>query len=394
MSGSFDSMDKAISSDLQDTVRISGGRFAQSPFFHLYASEKTRLGVAAERFYPADNGEDVVATYWALRRQAVLFDVPERPWRIEGADAVPFLERLLARRVGDLEPGRGRYAIACTAEGGTFMDGILFRLDQRSFWYVQADGALEAWLIAQREGFDARISDPHSRVLQIQGPNSLKIMARASAGAIDASMAYFRSGFYDLGGQRLFVSRTGWTGELGYEIYTQGDATDCDRLWRHLFDCGVEHGLVFGSLAAMGIRRIEAGILDNISDFDTTMTPFAAGLGNFIDLDKPGFIGREALLAADRRKRLYGLKCRAVAPNAGELVLDNGEPVGRVTTGEWSPYLESGIGYVRFDHAGDWSGKSLSIESSPGGPAGCEIIDLPFYDREKRIPRATGAQQA
>jgi len=89
------------------------------------------------------------------------------------------------------------------------MDGILFRLAENCFWYVQPDGAFEEWMIAHRQGFEVQILDPHSRVLQIQGPNAMKIMAVATGGAIDESMKYFHSGFYDIGGQELYVSRTG-----------------------------------------------------------------------------------------------------------------------------------------------------------------------------------------
>lgn len=283
-----------------ETVRIGASRFEQSPYYECYANAETILGVAANRFYPSSNGEDVVATYWALRREAVLFDVPEKPWQIEGPDVLPFLERIFARKIGTLARGRGRYAIACTSAGGTFMDGILFKLEENRYWYVQPDGALEAFLQAHREGFEVTISDPGSRVLQIQGPKSMQIMSAVTNGAIDERMKYFAAGYFDIGGQKLYVSRTGWTGELGYEIYSDA-STDHKRLWDHLFEVGRPQGMVFGGLAAMGIRRIEAGILDNISDFDTSMTPFEAGLGKFIDLDKDGYIGRDALLKADRQ---------------------------------------------------------------------------------------------
>lgn len=380
-------MTNATKSNPGDTVRISAGRFEQSPYYELYANSKTILGVAAGRYYPADNGEDVVETYRALRQQAVLFDVPEKPWQIEGPDVVPFLERIFARRVGTLPQGRGRYAIACTEDGGIFMDGILFQPSRNRYWYVQPDGALDTWLVAQRAGFDVTVSDPNSRVLQIQGPSSMRIMSAATNGAIDENMKYFDAGFYDIGGQQLYVSRTGWTGELGYEIYSAGAATDHDRLWHDLFESGSAHGMVFGSLRAMGIRRIEAGILDNLSDIDDSMTPFQAGLGAFIDLDKEGFIGREALLEADQRSLFFGLKCAAATPGAGDEVLDGKNRVGRVTTGAWSPSLDSGIGYVRFDTPDDWPGQSLWLHPPQGDPIACEIVKLPFYDATKRIPR-------
>lgn len=366
---------------------IDAGRFEQSPYFDFYANPNTLLGVAANRYYPDDNGEDTEETYWALRQQAVLFDVPEKPWQIEGADVVPFLERVFARPVANLPEGRGRYAIACTGDGGIFMDGILFKLAHNRYWYVQADGALEAWLAAHKDGFDVRVSDPHSRVLQIQGPNSMKIMAQATNGAIDERLKYFGAGFFGIGGQRLYVSRTGWTGELGYEIYSDGARTDYRRLWDDLFAAGSPHGMVFGDMKAMGIRRIEAGILDNLSDFDMSMTPFEAGLGAFIDLDKENFIGRPALLDASRESLLLGIKCPSDRPFRNAEIIDGETCVGRVTASAWSPYLESGIGYVRFNAAGDWVGKPLAMRTKQGELAGCEIVTLPFYDAAKRIPR-------
>ena len=274
-----------IHSDTESPVAISSRRFEQSPYFHRYCNADTVLGVYAGRFYAVDNGEDLTTTYWKLRREAVLYDVPEKPWQIEGPDVVPFLERVFARRVADLAPGRGRYAIACTASGGTFMDGVLFRLQEDVFWYVQPDGALTTWLTAHSAGFDVVVSDPMSRVLQIQGPHSPAIMSDLTEGAIDSSMKYFHSGHFAVGGQTVYVSRTGWTGELGYEIYSNA-GIDHDQLWSDVTKAGEPRGMVFGSTKSMGVRRIEAGILDNITDFDETMTPFQAGLGDFLDLEQ------------------------------------------------------------------------------------------------------------
>ena len=372
---------------MSSLARISARRFEQSPYFDCYASPESVLGVAAGRYYEAANGQDPLETYWKLRKAAVLYDVPEKPWQIEGPDAVPFLERIFTRWIGNLSPGRGRYAIACTADGGTFMDGILFRMAKDRFWYVQADGDLETWLIAHSGGFDIKISDPNSRVLQIQGPNSMKIMADATNGAIDENMKYFHSGLFDIGGQELYVSRTGWTGELGYEIYCAGEKTDHKRLWNDVMQAGAAHGMVYGCMASMITRRIEAGILDNLSDFDHSMTPFAAGLGKFIDLDKEGFGGREALLVADRRSRLLGLKCATATPENHGALFAAAAVVGHVTAASWSPTLDVGIGYARFDNPADWIGQTLTVETEGGLTASCEIVELPFYDIEKRIPR-------
>jgi aminomethyltransferase len=348
------------------------------------------MGVYAGRYYSVFNGEDVEADYWALRRKAVLYDVPERPVEISGPDSEALLERVFARRVCNLKEGRGRYALACTPRGGLFMDGILFRLDSNRFWYVQPDGALEAWLLAHSNGLDVQITDPHSRVLQIQGPASPEIMKQATGGTIDERMGYFHSGFFEIAGQHVYVSRTGWTGELGYEVYTQGESTDCGRLWDHLLATGKPHGMVAGSNSSMAIRRIEAGILDSGTDFDMTMTPFAAGLGAFVDMDKSDFVGRLALLDADRRTRLYGLKCPGSAPGYRCSIADGDQIVGHVTAGAWSPHLRTGIGYARFKSAGDWAGRKLAILAADGRPHACEVVELPFFDKEKLIPRGLG----
>ncbi len=358
-----------------------------SPFHRCYANDQTVLRLAAGRFFAHHNGDDPVAGYWALRRHAALYDVPERPVEVSGLDAVPFLERILARRIADMAEGRGRYVLACTHQGGVFMDGILFRLAADRFWFVHPDGDLDTWLLAHNAGFDVTVTDPQSRVLQIQGPNCYQIMHDASSGAITEDLRYFQAGFFNLGGQRVYVSRTGWTGELGYEIYTRGDQTDCPRLWDHLMSAGAPLGMVFSSMQSMNTRRIEAGILDSGSDFDSTMTPFEAGLDRFIDLDKEGFIGRDAMQMAARGIRIYGLHSDSITPSGGDLVLEDNTPVGKVTTGAFSPYLECGIGYVRFDAAGDWLGKTLSLHAARFGEASCEIVELPFYDRDKQLPR-------
>ena len=358
-----------------------------SPFHNCYANENTVLRLAAGRFYAHYNGEDVISSYWALRKKAALFDVPERPVEIAGPDAVAFLEYLVARKIKDMEVGRGRYVLICTHEGGIFMDGILFRLAENRFWLVHPDGDLDMWLLAHSRGFDMKVSDPKSRVLQLQGPKSFRIMQDATRGAITQNFGYFHSGLFNFDGQQVYVSRTGWTGELGYELYTLGEQTDCPRLWNHLMRKGEPYGMVFSSMQAMNIRRIEAGIFDSGSDFDSSMTPFESGLENFIDLGKKGFMGRDALMVANSGVRLFGLHCKDSTPQVSDLVLSDNAPVGKVTTGAFSPYLDCGIGYVRFDKPSDWSGKILTLQSHKFGEVSCTIVDLPFYDQEKLLPR-------
>ena len=272
------------------------------------------------------------------------------------------------------------------------MDGVVFRLGKNRFWYVQADGPFETWLIAHSGGFDITISDPHSRVLQIQGPASLDIMHAASNGAIDGTMKFYRSGYFDIGGQTLYVSRTGFTNELGFEIYCDGAATDHLALWDYLTACGEPHGMEFSSTRAMTIRRIEGGILGNLTDIDKTMTPFEAGLTPFIDMDKGDFVGRDALESKDTRSCLFGLTCTTETPAAGSAVLDGDTQVGRITAGVPSPTLGLGIGYVLFNAPGDWVGRALSLRLPNGTVHNSQIVDVPFFDREKKSYGASIAE--
>jgi glycine cleavage system aminomethyltransferase T len=374
-------------SDINDTVRVSSRIFEPSPYLARYDNPDMIRGVYAGRFFTIYNGEDPLQKYWTLRRKALIYDVPEKPVEISGPDVLPFLEKVFARTISTLQQGRGRYCIACTPQGGVFMDGVLFKLAPERYWYVQADGAFETWLIAHSGGFDVTISDPNSRVIQIQGPASIDIMQAASAGQITADMRYFHAGFFDLGGQQLYVSRTGFTNELGFEIYCQGAATNHLALWDHLIASGEPFGMEFSSTRSLTIRRIEAGILGNMTDMDMSMTPFDAGLEPFIDMDKGDFIGRDALIDADRRTRLYGVTCADAIPGRGSAVLVDDEVVGQLTAGIDSPTLGCGVGYVVFSEAGEWNARKLDVRLPDGKVYPCEIVNLPFFDPEKLIVR-------
>lgn len=373
--------------DLENTVKISARRYEESPFIERHDTSNMIRGVYAGRFLAVYNGEDVIEKYWTLRRKALIFDVPEKPVEISGPDAVPFLEKVLSRKVATMREGRGYYAIACTPQGGVFMDGVVFKLGDNRFWYVQADGPFEAWLIAHSGGFNVTISDPDSRVLQIQGPASIDIMNAASGGAIDEAMSYFRSGYFDIGGQNLYVSRTGFTNELGFEIYPDGATTNHLALWDHLITCGEPYGMEFSSTRAMTIRRIEGGILGNTTDMDMSMTPFEAGLAPFIDMDKGDFVGRDALVGQDTRSLLLGLTCTSTTPTSGSEIMDGDQAVGHITAGVDSPTLGCGIGFARFHEADEWVGRSLQLRVTDGQTHPAEIVALPFFDREKNIVR-------
>ena len=372
-------------SDLKKTIKISARRFEESPYIERTNCPEMVRGVYAGRYFAMSLGEDPIQKYWLLRQKAAIFDVPEKPIEISGPDAIPFLEKVMTRKVASIKEGRGYYSLACTHQGGIFMDGVIFKFNENKFWYVQADGPFEDWLLAHSGGFNVKISDPKSRVLQIQGPASIDIMKAASNGKIDENMPYYRSGFFDLGGQQLYVSRSGFTNELGFEIYSDGFTTDHLALWDHLMDCGKPFGMELSATRAMTIRRIEAGIFGNLTDIDTTINPFEAGLGFCVNMDKGDFIGREALVNKDKRTCLLGLICKTETPISGSKVIDGDKIVGHITAGVHSPTLNTGIGYVRFYEPNDWPGKGLDLQLPNGNLHKAEIVNLPFFDKEKHI---------
>lgn len=366
------------------TVRISTKRFETSPYVDRYAGEDVVFGIYAGRMYPLSLGSDVVDDYWHLRRQAALFDVPERPLLVEGPEAERFLDRLFVCDVKTLASGRARYAIACDERGGVLMDGVLIRHAPDRFWYVQADGDILSWMRAHRGSADVNIADAGSWVMQIQGPRSLEILnAVCDSGAPDP-FRYFGVATVEIGGQRVLITRTGWSGELGFEVYTSPQV-DPVALWDHLTSVGGPLGLRVQGLDSLGVRRIEAGILDYGTDMDSSMTPYDAGLGRFVNLDSGDFIGRPKLADPNTSKqaRLVGISCESATPVPGDVVrLPTGRQ-GRITVGAWSPHLGYGIGYVVLDAPpGEHSQAALGDQGHPA-----QLVRLPFYDPEGRIPR-------
>ena len=237
---------------------------------------------------------------------------------------------------------------------------------------------------------DVEISDPGSWVSQVQGPRSMDILAAALDGGAPEDFHFFDVRQASIGGQRVLISRTVWTGELGWEFYTvpgPDGGFDGPALWRRLQQAGAPCGMIESGLDSMNIRRIEAGILNNGSDMDPSMTPFQAGLGMFVDLDKPDFIGKEAMAGRDRRTLIYGIRCEDAEPMTGTTVLRNEGEAGLVTAAAWSPYLEYGIGYARMAEPGNWDGAAVTVIGVDGLAHPAELLELPYYDADKHIAR-------
>ena len=389
---------RGVHAGSSSTVQIFRRGIEQSPYAQKWLTDDMMYSVYAGRLSAVGTDQDdPLDKYWKLRRNIMLYDIPERPIEVRGDDAVDLLEKAFCRRIGDLPLWRARYALVCAPQGGLVMDGVLIRLADDCFWYVEANGDTAKWFLALSDGMNVTISDPQSRVLQVQGPNSLEFLKAAAPGQVPENFGYFHAGMFSFDGQEVLVSRTGWTGEVGIEIYGHA-RLDHSALWDYLFSVGERFGLERSGSASLGLRRIEAGILDYQSDIDLTMTPFDAGLGAFVDLAKNDFVGKRALQNADKKCRLFGYVSPSGKVNSGLEILDDGKRVGSTKSSCWSPTLEKGIGYVVFDHPADggddWVGKVLTLCDVEGEYHDCEIVTLPFFDKEKKIPRGLSADNS
>jgi aminomethyltransferase len=318
-----------------------------------------------------------------------MVDTGERPTEIAGPDAEELCNKLFTRNCSTLKPGRAGYGLLLYPDGGILCDGILMRLERDRFWYVQADGPVYSWLVAHAVGMNVTIRDPRSWVAQVQGPRSLDVLAAASDDGLPPGFSYFAVARVRFGGQPVIVSRTGWTGEMGFEWYTLPDEApvDGERLWSHILEAGRPFGLGICGLDSMDIRRIEAGILNNLSDMDATMNPFEAGLGSFVDMSKADFIGKRALEGADRGLLLHGLQCPEGEPLTGGELTGDGIQIGRVTAAAWSPFLKCGTAIVRLEEAQMAKASEVKVRLRSGPLAIARLVELPMYDTEKAIPR-------
>jgi aminomethyltransferase len=260
-----------------------GTQIRKSPYFDATVRwGATGFSVYNHMYIPRDFG-DPVANFWNLVNAATLSDVSvERQVEITGPDAARFTQLLTPRNLSQCAVGQCKYVLITNADGGILNDPVLLRLGENHFWLSLADSDILLWAqgVAVNCGMDVEIREPDVSPLQLQGPNSGKIMQDLFGESI-GELGYYWLDEFELDGIPLIVSRTGWSSELGYELYLR-DGTRGDELWERIMAAGKPHGLVPGHTSS--IRRIEAGMLSYHSDMDIDTNPFELGLGRLVDL--------------------------------------------------------------------------------------------------------------
>ncbi len=305
---------------------------------------------------------EVEPEYFAIRNQATLFDIsPMRKYRIAGPDAARVANRLVTRDVAGLAPGRVAYVLWCDEDGMVIDDGTLFRLDETAFRLCCQERQL-GWLSDVAWGFDASVADETEEIaaLALQGPTSFAVLE--AAGLDVAALRPFGAAEPEAG---LLVSRTGFTGDLGYELWTAPERALA--LWDRLWEAGRELGLRAIGNAALEIARIEAGFVMTGADFQSIhradrptrgRTPFELGLGRLVDFAKGHFNGRRALLSrhqAGPGRRLVMLDVEGSRPARDAFVYHGRRrQAGHVTSAVWSPTAKRNLAFAELEarHAG------------------------------------------
>lgn len=356
----------------------------RSPFFDAALRAGCKGLSVANHMYQPHSYDDPVTEYWHLVNGVTLWDVgTERQVEITGPDATAFIDRLTPRDVTKVAPGKCRYIIITSPEGGIVNDPVMLRLAPDRYWLSCSDSDLLLWAkgLAVYAGLDVRIHEPDVSPVQIQGPKSRAVI-EALFGSDIANLGYYTLAETVLDGMPLVVTRTGWSGELGYEVFLC-DSRFGDKLWDRILDLGRPHDIAV--TGPSDIRRVEAGILGYGCDINLDINPFEAGMERLLDLDSDReFIGKPALLRIRETgvsRRIVGLQLDGDALEQGVFTqrwpVMMGGQVGEVLIALHSPRLKKNIGYalMSVDHSS--LGSSVTVESPLGALTG-SVVELPF----------------
>ncbi|MFQ5860928.1 MAG: glycine cleavage system aminomethyltransferase GcvT [Dehalococcoidia bacterium] len=329
----------------------------------------------------------ILAEARAVRGGSGIFDVSHMGrLYLSGSDATALLDWVLTASVVTLQPDRSRYTLLLNQQGGIIDDGIVYRLGEQKFLLV-CNAAnrppVVSWLHQwSRERFPQVAMEDRTEetvMVALQGPETPALLESLSGNALSA-LRPFTCAVGEVAGKSALVGRTGYTGEDGFELIVPWQAGP--PLWRALMERGAQPC----GLGARDVLRLEAGLLLHGSDTDQTTTPLEAGLERFVRLEKGEFVGSSALLRQQQeglQRRLVGfvIQGQGVARH-GYPLLVQGQPVGAVTSGTYSPTLDRsiGLGYVRVEYA--TSGQSLQVDIR-GRQVEAQVTPLPFYSRKR-----------
>ena len=368
-----------------------GTQIRKSPYFDSTVKwGATGFSVYNHMYIPRDFGNHE-QNFWNLIEKAILCDVAvERQVEITGPDAYKFTQLLTPRDLSKLAVGQCKYVLITNNDGGILNDPVLLRLAENHFWLSLADSDVLLWAqgVAVNSGLNVQIKEPDVSPLQLQGPTSGEIMVKLFGEDIK-DLKYYWLKEYNLDGIPLIISRTGWSSELGYEIYLR-DGSKGNELYEKIMAAGEEYGIKPGHTSS--IRRIEGGMLSYHADADINTNPFELGLDRLVSLDSDiDFVGKKALKKIKQdgiKRKQIGLEidCKPLTgPNTTFWPLKiNDQKVGKITSAVYSPRLKKNIALAMIEINHSEIGTELKTETNEGN-FNCKIVDKPFYDPKKKI---------
>jgi glycine cleavage system aminomethyltransferase T len=354
----------------------------RSPYF----SETERAGAVEYMVYnhmymPIAYARDPAEDYRAITEAVTLWDVgAERQTELRGPDALRLADFLCTRDLSGLDDGRCRYTLVCDPEGAIMTEPIVLRPWPDVVWISHGDVDLTLWAraIADHAGYDAAVSEPDVAPLQVQGPRSPEVLAAICDDA--AALASFACAVTEVAGIPAVVSRTGWSREMGFEIYPLASDRAVE-LWQAIERAGTPHGLLVSGPNLS--RAVEQGITDTHLAVNSGMNPFEAGSGAFVDLEAGPFVGRDALrraAAAPARRHTRGLVAEGPLPRMETFwpVTDAAGEAGLVRWAAHSYALDADVGIALLDARVEL-GDTVSIDHGTGTtPA--RVVSVPFVD--------------
>ncbi len=368
-----------------------GTQIRKSPYFDSTVKwGATGFSVYNHMYIPRDFGSPE-QNFWNLIEKSILCDVAvERQVEITGPDAYKFIQLLTPRDLSKLSIGQCKYVLIVNNDGGILNDPVLLRLAENHFWLSLADSDVLLWAqgVAVNSGLDVKISEPDVSPLQLQGPTSQEIMVKLFGEDI-RDLKYYWLREYQLDGIPLIVSRTGWSSELGYEIYLR-DGSKGNELYEKIMAAGKEHGIQPGHTSS--IRRIEGGMLSYHADADIHTNPYELGFDRLVNLETDiDFIGKEALKKIKKngiKRKQVGLiiDCDPLSgPNTTFWPIEkDGKTIGKVTSAVYSPRLKKNIALAMIEINYSELGNQLDVQTHEGKYS-ATIVEKPFYDPKKKI---------
>ena len=362
----------------------------RSPYFDATLRAGARRVSVGNHMYTANSYRDPIEEYWHLVNAVTLWDVAnERQVEVTGPDAAEFVDRLCTRNIARCPVGACRYVLFADENGGIVNDPVMLRFEENRFWFSASDSDLLLWVkgAAAFAGMNVSVREPDVAPVQIQGPRSRAIVEDLF-GKAGSELGYYKLLETKLHGMPVVLTRTGWSGELGYEIFLC-DTSQAEKLWQLVLDTGKPYDIAV--TGPSDIRRVEAGILGlgHRGDISLSVNPFEAGLERLVEFDRPvDFIGRNALQRIRDKgtaRRLTGIEIDGPALPPGTFqsrwpALRDKRRIGDVTVALHSPRLGKNIGYAMIETTLAQPGNLIQIES-PIGERAATTVPLPFIGR-------------